>query len=84
MREGERVALSKLLGNERKMDISVGFKEGDSVKVISGPLAGNESKIVRVNKSRNEAVISVPMFNSVVPVSVGIEVIEKIAEVPVQ
>ena len=78
MREEERIALSKLLGNERKLDISVGFKEGDSVRIISGPLAGNESKIVRVNKSRNEAVVSVRMFNDVVPVSVGIEFMEKI------
>jgi transcriptional antiterminator NusG len=84
MRDEERIALSRILGNERKIDISIGFREGDSVRVISGPLKNNESKIVKINKNRNEAVISVPMLNDMIPVSVGIEFIEKITEIPMQ
>jgi len=78
LREDERVLLNKIFGVDRHIDISTGFKEGDSVKVLSGALVGNEGLIRRINKSRQEAILSVPMFNSLISVSVGLEVIEKI------
>ena len=78
MREEEREALCQVFGIDRCIDISTGFKEGDSVKVISGSLMGQESIILRTNKGRQEAVISVAMFGTVVPVSVSLEVIEKV------
>ena len=78
MREEERIALSRVFGKDRCIDISKGFKEGDSVEVISGPLMGQESIILRMNKGRQEATISVAMFGTLVPVSVRLEVIEKL------
>ena len=78
MLEEERAALSRVLGNDHCIDISKGFKEGDYIKVISGSLMGQESLILRINKGRQEAVIVVEMFGTVVPVSVGLEIIEKI------
>ncbi len=80
MREEERAALSKVFSHDHCIDISTGFKEGDSVKIISGALVGSESKIVKINKNRNEAIIQVAMFGTLVPVSIGLEVIEKINE----
>ena len=80
MREEEREALSRVFGEEHCIDISKGFKEGDSIKVISGSLMGQESIILRINKGRQEAVIAVEMFGTVVSVSVGIEIIEKTGE----
>ena len=81
MHEDERVALSKLLDNDCRIDMSKGFKEGDSVKVISGALVGCESTILKINKNRHEAVIAVKMFGSMVSISVGFDVIEKIDDV---
>ena len=78
MREEERAALSRVFGNNYCIDISKGFQVGDSVKVISGSLMGQESIIQRINKGRQEAVISVNMFGTAVPISVGLELIEKI------
>jgi len=78
MREEERIALQYMLGHDKRIDISIGFKEGDSIRVTSGTLVGNESKILSINKSRHEVVICVSMFGSLVPVSVGFEIIEKI------
>ena len=78
MRDEERIAFDKVFGDERRIDISIGFQEGDSIRIVSGALAGNESKILRINKNRHEAVIGVSMFGTVVSVSVGLEVIEKI------
>ena len=80
MREEERAALSRVFGDDYNIDISTAFKEGDSIKVISGALVGSESRIVRINKNRNEAVIEVAMFGTVVPVSVGLDVVEKISD----
>ena len=80
MREEERIALSRVFGVDKHIDISQGFKEGDSVKVISGALVGNEGMIQKINIGRQEAVIGVSMFGTMVSVSVGLEVIEKTSE----
>ena len=80
MLEEERIALSMMLGHDKHMDISIGYKEGDSVRVISGALVGNESKILSINKNRHEAVIGISMFGMNVSVSIGLEIIEKIME----
>jgi transcription antitermination factor NusG len=34
--------------------------------------------ILKLNKGRHEAVVGLPMFGTTVPVSVGIEIIEKV------
>jgi len=78
MREEERVGLYNIFGLEHCIGISTGFKDGDSVKVISGALKGYESKILQINKNRKTAVIAINMFENVVNVSVGMDIIEKI------
>jgi transcriptional antiterminator NusG len=75
MREDERIALCSLLGKNHCMDISIGFKEGDSIRIVSGALAGSESRILRINKNRKEAIVSIEMFGSKVEVSVGLDII---------
>ena len=77
MRDDERVMLSKIFGADRSIDISKGFKEGDKVKVVSGALLNFEGIIKRINVSRKEAVIEVPMFGSITYVTVGLEIVEK-------
>ena len=64
--------------NDRCIDISKGFQVGNSVKVILGSQMEQESIIQRINKGKQEVVISVAMFGTAVPVSVGLGVIEKI------
>jgi len=78
MHDYERVALSKVLGIDHSIDISRGIKEGDSVRIISGSLDGNEGMITKINIGRHEAIIRLSMFGKTVDVSVGIEIIEKI------
>ena len=75
--ESERIELSKLFGKEYCADISQGFKENDFVKIISGPLVDQESKILRFNKNRNEAVVRIDMFGKPVEVLVGLNVLQK-------
>jgi transcriptional antiterminator NusG len=78
MRENERTALKKFLGNDFVIDISKGYKEGDFVRVTSGPLIGNESRILRLNRNRQNAVLELNLFGSTVEVSVGLELVEKV------
>ena len=78
MREEERISLSKVLGSDYIIDISTGFKNGDSVKITSGAFVGNEGIISSINKGRREAVIKVSLFGSVFSISVGLDIIEKV------
>jgi len=77
MRENERKVLESFLGRDRCIDISTGFREGDSIRVIAGPLVGSESRIIKVNKKRHEVATALDMFGNSVEVVVGIEFIEK-------
>ena len=77
MHEEERIALSKIFGNDYCIDISFGFQEGDSIRIETGSLTGYESKIIKINKGRREAIIALRMFGNIIPVSVGFEIIEK-------
>ena len=81
MKEDERIALSNLLNANRCIDISTGFKEGDKIQIISGVLAGNESRIVKINKNKNYAIIALEIFGSVVELSISIDIIKKDQEV---
>lgn len=78
MREDERATLRKVFGRDNCISISIGFKEGDSVRVILGALVGYESKILRINKNRNCAIIALAMFVNNVEVSVELAIIERI------
>jgi len=77
MRDEERVVLKNVLGDDYRIDISTGYKEGEFVKIISGPLVGKESRIVSINRGRREAIVEVELFGNTVQVSVGLEMIEK-------
>jgi len=76
MHEEERIALSALFNAERIIDISKGYKEGDTVKIVSGALVNREGIIQRVNVSRKEVVIAVYMFGAITSLTVGLEMIE--------
>jgi len=71
VREEERLFLNAVFGDEYCLDVPRILKEGDSVKVVSGPLAGHESYIVRLNK--NGVVIAVELLGNSVEVHLGVE-----------
>ena len=77
MCENEQLVMRKLFGTEHTIDISKGFKEGDSVKIISGSLLSFEGIIKRINVSRREAVIALQMFGASSLITVGLEMVEK-------
>lgn len=77
MQENEKIALKAIFGESYCIDISRGFKEGDSVKIVSGSLTGYESKITQINKNRGFAVIALDILGKIVETAVGLEIIEK-------
>jgi len=78
MRDDERLGLSRLFGEGFCTDVSKGFRDGDFVKIVSGSRDGMKSRIMRINKKRQEALVEVTMFNNVMKVLVGLDVIEKV------
>ena len=62
LRNDERVLMERLMNTEFCMNSSIGFMEGDCVKIVSGTLEGIESQIIKINKQKRTAVIEVDMF----------------------
>ena len=76
--EHEQYVLSRLLGPTDVVDISTGYLSGDRVSVLSGPLAGLEGQIKRVDRHRRTATLEMTMFDRTTEVRVGLEIVEKV------
>ncbi|MCE1207223.1 MAG: KOW motif-containing protein [Spirochaetia bacterium] len=59
-------------------DSRVVFDENNKIKVIDGPLAGHEGKIVKVNKRKRRATILLDICNSQMTIVLGFEILEAI------
>lgn len=77
LRENERAYIERLLNAEYCMDASIGFVEGDHVKVISGALEGIESRIIKINRHKRTAVIETDMFGTTRQITLMLEVLDK-------
>lgn len=65
--------------HERKTEISdIEVIEGQRIRVISGPLMGNESVIKKVNLHKRKVTITIPFKGRDIEVDVGINIIGKI------
>ena len=79
MKEEERQAFLKLCNNDRCVEISQGFIEGDQIVITDGPLFGFESLIKRINRHKMEATLEVELMGDKREVIVGLEVVKKVA-----
>lgn len=74
----EEVAFLKSFGKEDHLvDMSVGYIEGDTIKVTRGPLRGKEAMIKKIDRHKRIAEIEVEFFNQVTTAKVGLEIISK-------
>lgn len=73
----EEALLTHLSGEDGNVDFSIGIKEGDTVKIVSGCLKGLESRIIRIDRHRRRAKIEIPILGSNREVEVGLEIIAK-------
>jgi transcription antitermination factor NusG len=77
LHEVERGSLQSLMDENYCVGASVGYMEGDRVKVASGALMGAESQILKVKKLKRRAVIEVEMFGSKIQITLPLEILEK-------
>lgn len=71
----EELLLLKLVNDHDIIDISEGFMEGDKVRIISGPLLGQEGSIKKVKPRQGVAILEMNIFNRKTEVSLGLELI---------
>ena len=67
----------KLSSSESIVKISQGIIEGDQVHILSGPLKGLEGAIRKIDRHKRIAYLSVDMFNRIVDMKVGLEIVAK-------
>ncbi|MCD8242187.1 MAG: antiterminator LoaP [Lachnospiraceae bacterium] len=75
--EGEVEFLRGFGGEEQLVGMSVGFIENDKVTITSGPLAGKEGCIRKIDRHKRTAKIQVEMFGQVIDATVGLEIVRK-------
>lgn len=78
MRAVERNMLKNLYGSNYCIVASVGFIEGDRIRINEGSLMGMENVIKKINRHKREAIIEIEIMGSLRQVTVGLEIIEKI------
>ena len=70
----EEVQMFKNLGGkDHVIEMSVGWKEGDQVGVLEGPLVLFRGEIKKVNKNKNKALIATKLLDREVDIWVGLK-----------
>lgn len=77
LREEEKLYLSKFIDSNYCIEHSVGYVEGDKIRVVSGILMGMESEIKKINRHKREAIIEIFIMGDNRRLSVALEVLEK-------
>ena len=80
--EEEKAFLKRLGGSSNVVDISTGYKEGDVIKILSGPMVGLEGHIIHVDRHKRLVTINVSLFGRSVKTTLGLELTYKKPEVP--
>lgn len=75
--EEEKEFLQRLAGPGNIVDISTGYKEGDAIKILSGPMVGLEGHIVHVDRHKRLVTINVSLFGRTVKTTLGLELTYK-------
>lgn len=70
--------LQKYTNENRVLEMSCGFLEGDRLVVTDGPLKDYQGKIVRIDRHKRLAMLEMEFFGRVVRTKVGVEVVRKV------
>ena len=77
LRENERKSLLALFGDEFTIDCVAGVIVGDRIQIISGIFAEMEGKVKKIIPRKREVIIEIPFMGDLRPVSLGLDIIEK-------
>lgn len=73
----EEAMLTRLVDQDEVVKMSEGIIENDRVVIFDGPLQGMEGTIKRINRHKRIAVLQMELFERVMQVEVGLEIVEK-------
>ena len=73
----EEAVLERLVEKDEMVDMSYGIIENDRVQILEGPLMGMEGFVKKINRHKRIAVLEMEMFERVMQVEVGLEIVEK-------
>jgi transcriptional antiterminator NusG len=78
LREWERSTWERMFDSDFCIRGSVGFIEGDVIRVTSGALVGMEGQIKKINRHKQVAVVELDMMGAAREVKLMLEIIRKI------
>lgn len=70
--------LTTLMGDNDEADLSKGIINGDILKIISGPLVGQEAKVKKIDRHKRKAVVVTELLGRCIEVTVGLEIVKRI------
>ena len=73
----EKAFINRIAGRDNIVDISVGYKEGDKIKIVSGPMLGLEGNIVHVDRHKRLVTVNMSLFGRSVKTTLGLELTYK-------
>lgn len=73
----ERKFLEQFTNKKNIIEESIGFIEGDKIIVTSGPLAGHENMIRKIDRHKRLAYLDIDMFGRSQTISIALEIISK-------
>ncbi len=74
----EEVQLLRLFGDcEQRVGVSEGVIEQSKIKVYSGPLAGKEKYIRKIDRHKRKASLEIQIFGETKRVQVGLEIVSR-------
>ncbi|MBO4450082.1 MAG: antiterminator LoaP [Clostridiales bacterium] len=73
----EKSFINRIAGRDNVVEISTGYKEGDTIKIVSGPMMGLEGDIVHVDRHKRLVTINVSLFGRTVKTTLGLELTYK-------
>ena len=73
----EKAFINRIAGRDNVVEISVGYKEGDTIKIVSGPMMGLEGDIIHVDRHKRLVTINVSLFGRSVKTTLGLELTYK-------
>ena len=77
----ERAFIERFVNKERIIDSSIGFIIGDRIRILEGPLVGNESLIKNINRHKRTALVEITLFGELQSIELSCEIIAKTDEV---
>ena len=77
LHESERLFWENLFDENFCIRGSEGFIEGETVRIISGALVGQEGRIKKINRHKREAIVEMKMMGAKREVALMLEIIQK-------